>query len=270
MWTESAVWAALFNIIVFDILLSGDNAVVIALACRNLPDRYRKRAIVGGTAGAIILRVIFCIMVAWLLEVRYLKLIGGALLIWIGVKLVIQEEEDGGGDGVAAKASLWGAIQTIIVADAVMSLDNAIAIAAAAQAGAGGDPFKAWVLIVIGLAISIPIMVYGSTLVIHIMHRWPIVIVIGGALLGFLAGEMMVTDPVIKGWMEPRVADWFGKTFASEAERIDWVKGRLTTIKLASGVLGAALTVVVGIWLKRRAAAREPVVVDLAAPVKKD
>jgi YjbE family integral membrane protein len=205
MLLEAAFWAALGQIIMVNIVLSGDNAVVIALACRNLPDKYRNPAVMAGSAGAIILRIIFCIIVAWLLEVPYLKIVGGALLLWIGVKLLLQDEEEGGHGKVEGSASLWGAIWTIVVADAVMSLDNAIAIAAAAKQAAGEDPTRLWTLLIIGLLISIPIIVFGSTLLMKVMSRYPIIISIGGALLGWVAGEMLATDFAIKHWVEASV-----------------------------------------------------------------
>ena len=180
MLLEGAFWVALSQIMLVNIVLSGDNAVVIALACRNLPVQYRNPAVMVGSAGAIVLRIIFCVIVAWLLQIPYLKIAGALLLFWIGVKLITEDDEGEGDDGVAAKANLWGAIQTIIIADAVMSLDNAIAIAAAAEQAAKGDSFKAWTLIIIGLVITIPIIVFGSQIIMRIMQRYPIVILIGG------------------------------------------------------------------------------------------
>ena len=242
MLLEAAFWAALGQIIMVNIVLSGDNAVVIALACRNLPDRYRNPAVMAGSAGAIILRIVFCIIVAWLLEIPYLKIIGGVLLLWIGVKLLLQDEEEGGDGKVQGSANLWGAIWTIIVADAVMSLDNAIAIAAAAKQAAGDDPFRLWVLLVIGLLISIPIIIFGSTLLMTIMNRYPIIITIGGALLGWVAGEMMATDSAIAHWVEQQ----------------------LPHAEYVCAALGAALVVVLGIALSRRRAHAEEPPVDLA------
>ncbi len=194
---DSHFWTALGQIIGVNIILSGDNAVVIALACRNLPDRYRNKAIIAGSAGAIILRVIFSIFVVELMTFPYLKLIGGALLLWIGVKLIVPEGEHG--DGVEGASSLWGAIRTVIIADAVMSLDNVIAIAAAAR----GD----FALLVIGLAISIPLIIVGSQLILKILVRYPILVIAGGGLLGWIAGEVMVTDPAIQPWVDAN-AHW--------------------------------------------------------------
>jgi YjbE family integral membrane protein len=180
-----AFWSGLTQIILVNIVLSGDNALVIALACRNLEKKHQKPAILAGSAGAIILRIIFVLIVDQLLQISFLKLVGGLLLLWIGVKLVQGEEEHG--DGVKGAGSLWGAIRTIIIADAVMSLDNAIAIAAAAK----GDT----TLIVLGLLISIPLVVFGAQLIMALVNRFPIVIVAGGGLLGWIAGATIVSDP---------------------------------------------------------------------------
>ena len=193
---DAAFWTALGQIIGVNIILSGDNAVVIALACRNLPDRFRNKAIVAGSAGAIVLRVIFSIFVVELMTLPYLKLIGGALLLWIGVKLIVPEEEDG--DGIQGASNLWGAIRTVIIADAVMSLDNVIAIAAAAR----GD----FVLLVIGLAVSIPLIIVGSQLILKILVRFPILVIGGGGLLGWIAGEVVVTDPALQPWVDANAA----------------------------------------------------------------
>src|SRR5512139_1088374 len=180
-----AFWSGLLQIIVVNIILSGANALVIALACRNLQKRHQRPAILIGSAGAIVLRIIFVLVIDQLLKIGYLKLIGGLLLLWIGIKLVQGEEE--GNDGVKAAGSLWAAVRTIIIADAVMSLDNAIAIAAAAK----GDT----VLIVLGLVISIPLIIFGATLIMLLLNRFPIIVIAGGGLLGWIAGEVLATDP---------------------------------------------------------------------------
>ena len=166
-----AFWSGLLQIIIVNIVLSGDNALVIALACRNLEKRHQKPAILIGSAGAIVLRIIFVLIVDQLLKIGYLKLIGGLLLLWIGVKLVVEEEEAA---DIKAHENVWAAVWTIIVADAVMSLDNAIAIAAAAQ----GD----FTLIVLGLVISIPIIIVGATLISKMLDRFPWLGLIGAAL----------------------------------------------------------------------------------------
>jgi len=272
---DTQFWLALLQIIYVNIILSGDNAVVIALACRNLPVKYRNPAVLAGSGGAIVLRIIFCVIVAWLLQIPYLKIAGALLLFWIGVKLITEDDEGEGEDGVAAKANLWGAVQTIIIADAVMSLDNAIAIAAAAEQAAKGDEFRAWTLIVIGLVITIPIIVFGSQIIMRIMQRYPIVILIGGALLGFVAGEMLITDRVLHHWLEAKAAAWFKPAAQPGTEaHAEAIKSTLHYIELGCGAVGALLTIIIGRWLLARAAKRRAVdlaerkspAVDLAAP----
>jgi YjbE family integral membrane protein len=181
-------WLDLIQIMGINILLSGDNAVVIALASRSLPEAQRKMAVVGGSAAAVVLRVIFCLVIASLLRIPYLKVVGGLLLLYIGVKLVVPEGE-AGGDGIATTSDVWGAIRTILIADAVMSLDNVVAIAAAAHGSV--------LLITLGLVISIPLIVFGSQLVLGVLNRFPILVVLGGGLLGWIAGEIIVSDPAV-------------------------------------------------------------------------
>ncbi|MBK6745788.1 TerC family protein [Ottowia sp.] len=196
-------WVAVGQIIMIDILLGGDNAVVIALACRRLPPAQRTKGIIWGTVGAIILRVILIAFALALLQVPYLKLVGALLLIWIGVKLIAPEDEGGHGD-IQSSDRLWAAVKTVIVADLVMSVDNVIAIAGAAQ-GAGEQHQMA--LVIFGLLVSIPIIVWGSQLVLKLMDRFPIIITAGGMLLGWIAGTMAHSDPALvpylpqdKGW----------------------------------------------------------------------
>src|SRR5262249_50295433 len=257
MLLEGAFWVALSEIMLVNIVLSGDNAVVIALACRNLPVKYRNPAILAGSGGAIVLGIIFCVIVAWLLQIPYLKIAGALLLVWIGIKLMTEDDEGGGEDGVAGKANLWGAIQTIIIADAVMSLDNAIAIAAAAEQAGKGNEMRVWTLITLGLVITIPIIILGATLIMRIMQRYPIVILIGGALLGFVAGEMLVTDRALLGdeyragdlqpWFEVRAVAWFKPAAQPGSEAFAaWMKDTLHYIELGCGLLGALLTIVIG------------------------
>jgi YjbE family integral membrane protein len=185
---QPAFWIAVGQIIWINILLSGDNAVVIALATRSLPEAQRRLAVIGGSAAAVGLRVAFCLIITSLLQIPYLKVLGGLLLLYIGVKLVMPEGDAHGG-GIAAKSHVWGAIRTILIADAVMSLDNVVAIAAAAHGSA--------VLIAFGLAISIPLIVFGSQLVLRVLNRFAILVVLGGGLLGWIAGEIMVSDPFV-------------------------------------------------------------------------
>ena len=267
MLLEGAFWVALSQIMLVNIVLSGDNAVVIALACRNLPVKYRNPAIFAGSGGAIVLRIIFCVIVAWLLQIPYLKIAGALLLFWIGIKLITEDDEGGGEDSVAAKANLWGAVQTIIIADAVMSLDNAIAIAAAAEQAGKGNEFRTWTLITLGLVITIPIIVVGATIIMRIMQRYPIVILIGGALLGFVAGEMLITDQALHHLVEGHAGAWFKPAHAPGSEAYAaWLKDTLHYIELGTGLAGAVVTIVIGRWLLARAAKRKAV--DLAAAPK--
>ena len=186
-------WVAVGQIILIDILLGGDNAVVIALACRQLPPALRTKGIIWGTAGAIVLRVVLIAFALTLLQIPFLKLIGAILLIWIGVKLLAPADDDEHGN-IKASDKLWGAVKTVIVADLVMSVDNVIAIAGAAQ-GAGQQ--HQMPLVIFGLLVSIPIIVWGSQIVLKLMDRFPIIITLGGMLLGWIAGTMAHTDPGI-------------------------------------------------------------------------
>jgi len=202
-WLEAAgtglFWKSLIEIIIVNIILSGDNAVVIALAARNLPRRQQKAAILFGSAAAIVLRVVLTIFAVQLLQYPYLKLVGAGLLIWIGAKLLLPEND--GDEHAGASGGLWSAVQTILIADLVMSLDNVIAVAAAAETG---PPAARLALLVIGLGLSIPLIIVGSQLLLKLMNKWPIIITLGAALLGFVAGEMAVTDPAIDDWFHSR------------------------------------------------------------------
>ena len=184
-------WVTLAQIIMINIVLSGDNAVVIALASRSLPPRQQKRAILFGSFGAIFLRVILTFFAVLLLGLPYLKIIGAALLGWIGIQMLLPDDSE---EEVSASTQLWAAIKTIIIADFIMSLDNVLGVAAAAKGSL--------LLLIIGLGISIPIIVYGSTLVLKMMTRWPVIVTIGGGVLGWVAGEMAVTDPSIEPWLQ--------------------------------------------------------------------
>jgi YjbE family integral membrane protein len=174
----------LFSIMLINMLLSGDNALVIALASRNLPQEQQKAAIFWGGAGAVGLRMIFVFIAAILLKVPYLQLLGGILLLWIAIKLITGDHEEE--KEIEGAQSIWGAVKTIIIADVVMSLDNVIAIVGVAKGN--------FILIAIGLAISIPIIIWGSKLIIHLMERWPIIVTLGAAFLGWVGGEMSVSD----------------------------------------------------------------------------
>jgi len=192
-------WLALGKIVWVNILLSGDNAVVIALAARSLPPQQQKKAIMIGSGAAIGLRIVLTLVAAQLLLLPYLKLIGALLLLYIGVTLLLPEDEsDDGGSGVTS--SMATAVRTILIADLVMSLDNVIAVAAAAD---GNVP-----LLIIGLATSIPLVIFGSTLLLKVIERFPAIVWAGAGLLGFIAGEISVTDPAVVGWFAEQEAAW--------------------------------------------------------------
>jgi YjbE family integral membrane protein len=230
-------WVALLQIIGVNIVLSGDNAVVIALAARSLPAQQQKKAVIIGSAAAVVLRIILTIAAVELLRFPYLKLIGAALLLWIGVKLLVPEHEAEGGDGEKrGNAGMAAAVRTILIADLVMSLDNVIAVAAAAKGSL--------VLLILGLLVSIPLVIFGSTLLMRLMDRWPIIVTIGAALLGWVAGEMAVSDPATAPWIDAN-APW---------------------LHYALPAAGALLVVALGKMLAARAAQQEAKhpVVDLA------
>lgn len=220
-------WIAVLQIIAIDIVLGGDNAVVIALACRHLPEEQRRKGIFWGVFGAIALRVILVFFALSLLAIPYLKIVGACLLIWIGIKL-LQPETTGEGHEIATSTTLIGAIKTIIIADAVMSLDNVIAIAGAAK--------DSMALVIFGLAFSVPIIVWGSKLVMKLMDRYPITIVFGAALLGWIAGDMAVTDVVT----------------------LEWVKQNAAYLNWLAPILAASFVVLIG----KKMAARNPIQVE--------
>ena len=225
-------WGALFQIVLIDILLGGDNAVVIALACRNLPPRQRVQGILWGTAGAILLRVALIAFALVLLDIPFLKIIGAVLLVWIGIKLLAPAEDEHG--NVTGGTSILAAIRTIILADFAMSLDNVIAIAGAAQ-NAHSDHQLAYV--VFGLCLSVPIIIWGSTLVLKLIDRYPLVVTFGAGLLGWIAGGMLITDVFV----------------------LEQIGEPDTIVKLAVEAAGAVLVIVTGKWLlahKRRNAVR--------------
>jgi YjbE family integral membrane protein len=185
-------WIGLLKIIWINIILSGDNAVVIALAARSLPEHQQKKAIMFGSGAAVVLRIILTVVAAKLLALSYLQIIGGILLLWIGTQLLGGEDEEEGEGG--EKAGLWTAIRTILIADLVMSLDNVIAVAAAAKGS--------MVLLVLGLAISIPLVIFGSKLMIKLMDRFPVIVTLGAALIGWVAGETIVSDVALQSIVE--------------------------------------------------------------------
>jgi YjbE family integral membrane protein len=182
-------WIGLVKIIWINIILSGDNAVVIALAARSLPPHQQKQAILWGSGAAVILRIVLTVVAVQLLALSYLQIVGGLLLLWIGVQLM-EEEDDEEDDGEPKASGLMAAVRTILIADLVMSLDNVIAVAAAAK---GSN-----LLLIIGLAISIPLVIFGSTLMIKLMERFPIIVVLGAALIGWVGGETIVSDNALK------------------------------------------------------------------------
>src|SRR4030088_307601 len=237
--STAAFWAALWKIIIANIILSGDNAVVIAMACQNLSDKHRSPAIFFGSAGAIVLRIVFCAVIGLLLGVPYLKLVGGALLLWIGVKLVVEEEDAA---NVKAHENLWAAIWTIVVADAVMSLDNAIAIAAAAKGN--------FTLIVIGLVISIPIIVFGATLISKLLDRFHWLGMVGAALIGWIAGEVMAGD----GRRDVVGADGKLVETIEPGTLAAWLDAHLPHADLVAAIVGALFVVGLGLLLARRQA----------------
>ena len=235
--SQPEFWIAVGQIILIDILLGGDNAVVIALACRKLPPKQRTQGIIWGTVGAIGLRVVLIFFALTLLAIPYLKIVGAILLVWIGIKLLVPEEEDAHGN-IQASDKLWAAVKTVIVADLVMSVDNVIAIAGAAQGAGAGHQMP---LVIFGLLVSIPIIVWGSQLVIKLMDRFPVIITAGGMLLGWIAGTMAVSDPAVAN-----AAEW---TWVPKLPQTD-------TVKYAAGVAGALLVLAWGKWAAARQAAR--------------
>jgi YjbE family integral membrane protein len=211
---------SLLQIVIIDILLGGDNAVVIALACRRLPDAQRRKAILGGVAGAVILRILLLFGASYVLGWPLLKVVGGVLLLWIGIKLLVPEDDEA---DVKAGTTLGQAIWIIMVADVVMSLDNVIAVAGAAQGHLG--------LAVTGVLISIPIIIFGSQLILKLMERFRWLVVAGAALLGWIAGKLIASDELLQGWLGTGDMHW---------------------VPYAAGVLGVFIVVVTGQLLARR------------------
>ncbi|HZR02519.1 MAG TPA: TerC family protein [Burkholderiales bacterium] len=228
---DATLWVRLAEIIGVNIMLSGDNAVVIALAARSLPVAMRRTAIVLGSVAAILMRVALTVVAAEMLELRWLRLVGGALLLWIGVKLLIPTDD--GELTAGTSKGVWGAVRTILLADLIMSLDNVLGVAAAAHGSKS--------LLIAGLAISVPLIVFGSTVILHVMDRFSFVIILGAALIGWVAGEMLVSDSVI-------------------AEHIP--QHLQHGLELAGGAVAAILVVAVGWWLGRRASRQQDEVLE--------
>ena len=232
---DPQTWTALAEIIGVNIVLSGDNAVVIALAARSLPVSQQRKAVVFGSLAAIVMRIVLTILAAKVLALPWLRIVGSALLFWIGIKLLVPDETSSA-DGVRQGSGIVAAVRTILVADLVMSLDNVIAVAAAAK---GSIP-----LLIAGLAISIPLIIFGSTVILKLMERFPVIVTLGGALLGYVAGEMLIGDAVVS----------------------DWVEATAGFLHYVAPAAGAVLVFVVGKWLAARARIRMAAapIVDLA------
>lgn len=216
---QTSFWLSVLQIIAIDILLGGDNAIVIALACRKLPESQRNKGIAWGIVGAIGLRIVLIFFALQLLALPFVKIVGALLLLWIGIKLLNAEDEEHEIDGVS---HLLGAIRTIIVADAVMSIDNVVAVAGAAKG-------NLW-LVGFGIAVSIPIIVFGSKLIMALMARFPVVVTAGAAMLGWIAGDMLVEDVALAAYMH----------------------GLPPALHMASAATGAATVVLAGHYLARR------------------
>jgi YjbE family integral membrane protein len=228
---SQAFWLGLLKIIGVNVILSCDNAVVIALAARSLPAKQQKQAVFWGAGAAIVLRVVLTLFAVALLALPWLKLVGSLLLFWIGIKLLIPEDDDA---DIAASEHLITAIKTILIADLVMSLDNVIAVAAAA----GGSV----ILLVLGLAISIPLVIFGATLLIKLMERFPVIITVGAGLIGWVAGEMLVADAALQGMLTA-----WGVQYREARPYL----GSLS-LEILSGLAGVALVVIAGKWLASR------------------
>ena len=233
-------WGAVFQIILIDILLGGDNAIIIALACRNLEKSQRIKGILWGTVGAIVMRVILIAFAMSLLLIPYLKIIGAILLLWIGVKLLVPQEEH---HEVKASSSIWGAVRTILIADLVMSFDNVIAIAGAAQNTADGHEMF---YVIFGLLVSVPIIIWGSALVLKLMDRFPWVVLFGAGLLGWIAGSLIVGDVAFKNFF------FDGETAPK-------------TVKYAAEIIGAIFVVGFGLLLAKRQKAKTAAKTEVVA-----
>ena len=217
-------WIGLLKIIWINIILSGDNAVVIALAARSLPPHQQRKAVLFGSGAAVVLRIVLTVVAAELLALSYLQIVGGLLLLWIGVQLLSEEDEEE--EGATSHSSMMAAIRTILIADLVMSLDNVIAVAAAAKGS--------MVLLILGLAISIPLVIFGSTLMIKLMERFPIIITLGAALIGWVGGETLISDVVLQDLVT-----------------------QYPVLHLGAAAVGAVLVVLIGKFLGSKAGPKE-------------
>ena len=236
-----AFWVAFGEIILVNIVLSGDNAVVIALAARSLPPRQQKQAIIWGSVAATVILVTLTIIAAEVFQLPYLRLVGSLLLFWIAVQLILPGKE--GEDSVKGGKTAWAAMRTILIADLIMSTDNIIGVAATAK---GDIP-----LLILGLGVSIPVVVFGSTLVMKLINRFPIVITAGAALLGWVAGDMLDSDPVLVGWISAHVP-WLHFDLPLVGD-LSWTQ-----------VLGAVFVVAIGKLIASRSAKSDDSRFDLA------
>lgn len=219
--SDPTLWVALFQIIIINVLLSGDNAVIIALACRSLPPKQQRNAFLIGTVAIVILMTALTSFAAVLMTIPYVEMVGAVLLLWIGIKLLLPENENG---DVSASENFWSAVKTIIIADIVMSLDNVLGMAGAAKGHMG--------LLFVGMVITIPLILFGSAMLMKLMERFPIIVTVGAGLLGYVAGEMAVEDPALKGYL-----------------------ANAHYLEIALPILGALIVVIVGKTLAARHAA---------------
>jgi YjbE family integral membrane protein len=241
--SSAAFWVALWKIMIANVILSGDNAVVIALASHGLPEHQRRPAIMYGSLGAIVMLILFCGIVNFLLTVPYLKLVGAAMLLWIGIKLMTQEEEDSEGK-IKQHGTLLAAVGTITLANTIMSLDNAIAMAAAAK----GD----MTLISIGLVVSVPIIMLGATLIASVLNRFPWVGMVGAGLIGWIAGGVIADD----GRLEQLDANGHFFEVVKPGTPAAWLDSFLPQAEMILAAVGAAVVLLVGLYLSKRNAAR--------------
>jgi YjbE family integral membrane protein len=252
-FTDPDSWAKLLKIFWINILLSGDNAVVIALAVRSLPAKQQRMGIILGAGGAIVLRVILTYFVDLLAGLPFLKIVGAALLVWIGVKLIAPGDE--GHANVKETDNLWAAFRTILIADVVMSLDNVLGVYGAA----GGS----WPHILVGLATSVPLVIFGSQVILKIMDRFPIIITLGGALLGFVAGEMALDDFKVRPLLESSALRGDCQPLVAQAAALgECVAHAVHNWQMVSGAVGAIVVVAIGMWLARSAKRAEPEAIE--------
>lgn len=243
--SSAAFWGALWKIMIANVILSGDNAVVIALASHGLPEHQRRPAIMFGSLGAIVMLIIFCGVVNFLLTIPYLKLVGGGMLLWIGIKLMTQEEEEAEGK-IRQHGTLLAAVGTITLANTIMSLDNAIAMAAAAK----GD----MTLISIGLVISVPIIMLGAALIASVLDRFPWVGMVGAGLIGWIAGGVIADD----GRVEQLDANGHFIEVVQPGTTAAWLDSISPQAETVASALGAGIVLLVGLWLVRRNKAQSP------------